>query len=277
MAELAEKMNQFYSTSSGRNNYQELLDHENNKEAILGGIAADLIDYLINQSVDEKKILEVGCGRGNIYQSLHVKSPGINYYGVEVAPYIIELNQMEFKSANWNVGTAYDLPFQDETFDICYSHFVLEHLIYVEAALIEMMRVLKPGGKLILIFPDFVELKFMPSQYAGLSLLPTALDRLKRKRFLDALISLYDSRVRIPKYLKQIRDFGPFPINVNPVCLLGPEKVHPDIDALYIASKNEIESWAQDKGYVVEYPYGKSGLYKVQAFMVLLKSLKGNS
>lgn len=43
------------------------------------------------------------------------------------------------------------LPFQDEVFEIVYSKFLFEHLMNPNFVLKEMVRVLKPGGKLILI------------------------------------------------------------------------------------------------------------------------------
>jgi hypothetical protein len=43
--------------------------------------------------------------------------------------------------------------------------------------------------------------------------------------------------------------------------------MRPDIDAVYIASKREVESWAREQGYDVEYPLGRTGYYGDIAFM----------
>jgi SAM-dependent methyltransferase len=49
------------------------------------------------------------------------------------------------------------LPFRDQSFDCCYSSHVLEHLTHVEATalLMEILRVLKPGGVTRIVVPDF--------------------------------------------------------------------------------------------------------------------------
>jgi ubiquinone/menaquinone biosynthesis C-methylase UbiE len=52
-------------------------------------------------------------------------------------------------------GSAFALPFGDQTFDCLISQEVIEHLPYNEGLFDEMSRVLKPGGKVILGTPDY--------------------------------------------------------------------------------------------------------------------------
>ena len=46
----------------------------------------------------------------------------------------------------FHVGTVYDLPFEDNTFDVAHCHAVLMHVPHTQAALTEVRRVLKPRG-----------------------------------------------------------------------------------------------------------------------------------
>jgi len=48
---------------------------------------------------------------------------------------------VEFRKAS-----VYELPFEDHSFDAAFSHAQLEHLVEPGAALVELRRVLKPGG-----------------------------------------------------------------------------------------------------------------------------------
>src|SRR5205823_1401841 len=48
------------------------------------------------------------------------------------------------------------LPFSDESFDIVYSAYALEHTEQPETVLLESMRVLKPGGVLHFELPNFL-------------------------------------------------------------------------------------------------------------------------
>jgi hypothetical protein len=113
----------------------------------------------------------------------------------------------------------------------------------------------------------------MSSQLLGLSDTRSFQEALRRGRPLDALVSLYDSRVRMPNALATVhRDVGPFPVNLRPLCLTYPTKMHPDIDAVYIASKREVRSWAEAQGHTVRFPKGTSGLYSEKAFLTIQKN-----
>ena len=136
-----------------------------------------------------------------------------------------------------------------------------------------MMRVIKPNGRLVLVFPDFVESGRFSSQKLGLSVGFTASEKLKKGKIFDALVSLYDSRLRLPKALKKTQmNLGSFPVNTSPICLSYPDVMGADIDAIYIASKKEVDYWANQQGFEVEYPSGIEGEFAEQAFMVIRKT-----
>ena len=50
------------------------------------------------------------------------------------------------KNVRFEVGSIYEIPFPDSSFDAAYAQSVLVHLREPLAALKEMRRVLKPGG-----------------------------------------------------------------------------------------------------------------------------------
>jgi len=43
------------------------------------------------------------------------------------------------------------------------------------------------------------------------------------------------------------------------------------VDAVYIASKNEVHDWAVQNGYQVDYPCGQQGEFREQVFLVISK------
>jgi ubiquinone/menaquinone biosynthesis C-methylase UbiE len=102
----------------------------------------------------DKKVLDVGCGNGYV-SSLFAKE-GAHAHGIDITPTGIELCQKRFQimglSGNFLVANAEELPFQDNTFDCVTSMGVLHHVPNTEKAVQEIFRVLKPGGRLIVMF-----------------------------------------------------------------------------------------------------------------------------
>ncbi len=97
------------------------------------------------------RVLEIGCGVGT--DGLQFTRAGAIYTGVDLTEAAIDLARQNFESAGLRgecrVADAESLDFADETFDVVYSHGVLHHTPDIEAALREVHRVLKPGGRAI--------------------------------------------------------------------------------------------------------------------------------
>ena len=268
LARLNERMTWFYGQAEGRELYQTMLDTQEAE------VPKDSVRYHMPRYVADSganKVLEVGCGNGRLYRQIREYGYAGKYTGIEVADYIIHGNQKRHPEAVWQGALAYDIPFPDASFDLCFSLYVLEHFVYPERALTEMLRILRPGGKLVLVFPDFSASGRLPSQLFGYSEGP-AIQKIKKLHWIDALVSLYDSRVRLPKALRQASNrFGSFPVNTAPICLQYPGVMASDIDAVYIASKEEVHQWAVDNGCQVDYPCGTDGEFKSQAFLTIRK------
>ena len=190
---------------------------------------------------------------------------------MEMADYVIEANHKRHPEADWLCGSVYAIPFPDASFDLCFAFYVLEHTVFPERALLEMLRVLKPGGKLILVFPDFSVSRRLNSQMLGFSC-GNAAEKLGSGRVFDGLVSFYDSRVRLPRALHSASEkYGPFPVNSRPVCLEKDWPMSPDIDATYIASKNEVRDWSVTRGHEVSFPMGTTGEFKEHSLLIIAK------
>mgnify|MGYP001583979719 CR=1 FL=1 len=103
-------------------------------------------------NLKEKKILDLGCGRGEFLTAM--KSKGYDIIGVEPDPYKDEAIERNKKDNGVEVevlkvpGEA--MPFQSETFDFIYCNDVLEHCKNPHQLLREIYRVLKPEGQMYL-------------------------------------------------------------------------------------------------------------------------------
>jgi SAM-dependent methyltransferase len=99
-----------------------------------------------------KKVLDVGSGNGYVLSRYALE--GADVYGVDITPTGIDLCRRRFElmnlEGNFTVASAEALPFEDETFDCVCSIGVVHHTPDTEKALDEIHRVLKPGGRVIL-------------------------------------------------------------------------------------------------------------------------------
>ena len=55
----------------------------------------------------------------------------------------------------FKVGSIYDLPFPDSSFDVVFAHAIFEHISSPDKALAEILRVLEPGGIVAIRSPDW--------------------------------------------------------------------------------------------------------------------------
>ena len=98
----------------------------------------------------EGKILEDGCGVGSYLERLDEQAALA--VGLEVE--YDRANEAHSKGPAVVSGVGEFLPFPPDTFDLLLSHEVLEHVQDDRQAVREIMRVLKPGGRLILFVPN---------------------------------------------------------------------------------------------------------------------------
>lgn len=99
-----------------------------------------------------KRLLEIGCGLGtDLLQFAHA---GAIVTGVDLSPASIELVRKRFAlegiPVNAQVADAEHLPFPDASFDVVYSFGVLHHTPNTQKSIDEVHRVLRPGGRIII-------------------------------------------------------------------------------------------------------------------------------
>jgi dolichol-phosphate mannosyltransferase len=93
------------------------------------------------------RILDIGCGSSRILQSLP-QAVGLDMQ-------IRKLRWLRAPGRQLVAGSLSRLPFGDETFDAVICSEVIEHIAREEIDLTDMVRVLAPGGTLVLGTPDY--------------------------------------------------------------------------------------------------------------------------
>ncbi len=112
-----------------------------------------LAEYLFLRFKMKKgqKLLDVGCGRGDFTRGF--KDAGLEVFGLDREKGSSEiLKGIEVKTADIKNDP---FPFDNETFDFVFSKSVIEHLLEPDNFIKECRRVLKPGGRIIVMAPDW--------------------------------------------------------------------------------------------------------------------------
>jgi len=101
----------------------------------------------------EGKVLDVGCGAGNIPKAIKKYRSDLEVWGVDISKNAIEMASKNTKGVRFKIASAERLPFVDRYFDAVLMFDVLEHLPKPEIALKEARRVLKENGILHIFSP----------------------------------------------------------------------------------------------------------------------------
>lgn len=98
------------------------------------------------------KVLEIGCGLGT--DGAQFAKAGADYTGIDLTEAAVDLARKRFElfglEGSFRVSDAENLDFPSDTFDLVYSHGVLHHTPDTARAIREVHRVLKPGGRAVI-------------------------------------------------------------------------------------------------------------------------------
>lgn len=105
-------------------------------------------------------VLDVGCGTGDdVRRMAEIVGVSGKAVGLDTSETMIAQARERSEGTDLPVefvqGSAYELPFEDGSFDACRCERVLQHLDEPLAAIREMMRVVRPGGSVLILDPDF--------------------------------------------------------------------------------------------------------------------------
>lgn len=139
-----EELKRFYETSR---EYKSLLyAHDRN-------YLSTYVDIVNKYARPNSSILDLGCGNG--LSSNMLSEYGHKVIGTDISSFFLaESANSQNSRLKYSVCDVLDLPFKDCVFDVVCSNELIEHVVDASRAIIEMIRVLKSGGILVIMGPN---------------------------------------------------------------------------------------------------------------------------
>ena len=129
-------------------------------------LAADGFEFL-----PDGRVLDFGCYTGRLLRwFLNEARAGVEFWGVDIDAYAIEwANSSMNPPFHFAVTTTEPhLPFPDHYFNLAYAGSVFTHMNDLCMAwLLELRRLLRPGGRAYLTFNDTVSARVVSTKYPG--------------------------------------------------------------------------------------------------------------
>jgi len=107
-----------------------------------------------------KNILDVACGTGRFFHLYGNRK----IYGIDISKDQLDEAKRKNPKAILKVADAEKLPFKDGFFDVVITSQFIEHIPQYKKVIKEMKRVCKPGGNLIIDFPNKLSLTYIPTK-----------------------------------------------------------------------------------------------------------------
>ncbi len=155
------------------------------------------------------KVLDVACGTGDMVVEL--LRQGCSVTGVDLSKEMMAIAKRKAPQAEYRLADAEHLPFGDASFDAVTCAFGVRNFVHLEQGLHEMLRVLKPGGRMVILelaTPDSSLIRPFYTFYTR-RIIPWLGQRLAGSR--EAYTYLPRSIERFPKgdaFLQLIQDSG---------------------------------------------------------------------
>lgn len=152
------------------------------------------------------KVLDVACGTGDMVCEL--QKQGCSVVGIDLSEEMLSIARQKAPAATYMVADAERLPFSDGAFDAVTCAFGVRNFVHLEKGLNEMLRVLRPGGTMVILelaTPDSPLIRPFYNLYSR-HIIPLLGHHIARSR--EAYTYLPNSIERFPKgkdFLKTIQ------------------------------------------------------------------------
>jgi len=128
--------------------------------------AIDLLDPMGNE-----RILDVATGTGDVVIEVAKRNLSVQIFGIDFSQRMLDLGRIKIARNGYNqavslqIGSGECLPFADESFDGVICAFGIRNFGDAQLGLREFFRVLKPGGRVIVLEFSIPQNQFLKTAY----------------------------------------------------------------------------------------------------------------
>lgn len=112
-----------------------------------------VLPWALQGATPKAEVLEIGCGSGAMAAALLRRYPAARMTATDFDESMVQAARSRLSSfgdrAEVRQADATALPFEDESFDLVLSFIMLHHVVRWEQAVGELVRVLRPGGRVV--------------------------------------------------------------------------------------------------------------------------------
>jgi len=135
-----------------------------------------LYDHVVKllSTAKEKQLLELGFGEGIVPEMVNQQHEKMHYTGIDFSDEMVNMaNAKNIPGANFLLGEVAQMPFESNVFDVCFGINVVYFWENPGRELAEILRVLKPGGVLMLGYRPKTYMQAIPFTQFGFTLYET--------------------------------------------------------------------------------------------------------
>ncbi len=169
----------------GIDDHESILAYDRVSRWLLFSVIRYFIIKRLKECRPEGLMIDIGCGPGYLALAIAGKYPQIKITGIDISPEMLSLASRNQSIVNLNhrvnfqEADVHSLPFENNHIDFAISSLSLHHWANPESALLEIYRVLKPGGQLLIfdLRRDTPRILFYTIQLVQCSLAPPPIRR----------------------------------------------------------------------------------------------------
>lgn len=114
----------------------------------------EIADHVAPLTREHARVVDVGCGVGDLLVALRGRHPSIKTYGCDFSEKAVTGAKARLPEGEFVRHAISDLPYNSQVFDVVLCTDTLEHLDQPARVVEELVRICAPGGIVVIVVPD---------------------------------------------------------------------------------------------------------------------------